>query len=150
MGALFGGRLPHPPTFVAGGFTTSIRSDRITKFRQYLTEISDFIQNVYIPDVNKVGVAYQDYFQIGAGCRNLIAYGVFDLDDAGQTKLLRRGIARNGSTAISALNVNNITEKVTYSWYANTSDGLNPANGVTQPVFPSRKMLTHGLKPRAI
>ncbi len=136
MGALFGGRLPHPPSFVAGGFTTSLRSDRIEKFRQYLAEISNFIRDVYIPDVNKVGVAYQDYFQIGAGCRNLIAYGVFDQDDAGNTKLLRRGLAQNGSTAIKALDVKNITEKVTYSWYADSSNNLNPANGVTQPVFP--------------
>jgi hydrogenase large subunit len=136
MGALFGGKLPHPPAFVPGGFSTSIRADRITKFRQYLTEISDFIRNVYIPDVNQVGAAYPDYLQIGGGCRNLIAYGVFDLDNAGQNKLLRRGIAQNGSTAISALNVKDITEKVTYSWYADASNGLNPAKGATQPVYP--------------
>ena len=80
-----------------GGFTTSIRKERIAQFRQYLTEVTDFIKNIYIPDVNQVGTTYRDYFQIGTGCKNLIAYGVFDLDDAGRTKLLRRGIAPSGS-----------------------------------------------------
>ena len=37
---------------------------------------------------------------------------------------------------IKPLDVNAITEKVTYSWYADTSDNLKPANGVTQPVYP--------------
>ena len=136
MGAIFGGKLPHPPTFVPGGFTTSIRKERIDQFRQYLAEISDFIKNIYIPDVHLVGAKYSDYFQIGAGCRNLIAYGAFDLDDAGTTRLLRRGIAQKDSTTITPLDVNAITEKVTYSWYADGGDSLNPANGVTQPVYP--------------
>jgi hydrogenase large subunit len=136
MGAIFGGRLPHPPSFVPGGFTTSLRPERISQFRQYLGEISDFIRNIYIPDVNQVGAVYQDYFQIGAGCENLIAYGVFDQDDAGLNKLLRRGISQRGSTAIKPLSIKDITEKTTYSWYANTSDGLNPSKGVTQPVYP--------------
>ncbi len=136
MGALFGGHLPHTPAFVPGGFTASIRKDRVDRFRQYLVEITEFINNVYIPDANLLGSIYQDYFQIGAGCRNLMAYGVFDLDDAGNNKLLRRGIAQNGSTQIKPLNINAITEKVTYSWYADNSNGLNPANGVTQPIYP--------------
>jgi hydrogenase large subunit len=134
MGALFGGRLPHPPAFVPGGFTTSLRPERISKFKQYLAEIAGFIENAYIPDVHRVGNAYSDYYQIGTGCRNLIAYGVFDLDDMGRTKLLRRGIARNG--AVGALDINAITEKVKYSWYADSSDGLKPSSGVTQPVYP--------------
>ena len=136
MGALFGGRLPHTPAFVPGGFTTSIRTERIDRFREYLAEITQFINDVYIPDVNVIGNLYHDYFQIGAGCRNLLAYGVFDLDDAGKTKLLRRGIARDGSTNISPVNINAITEKVAYSWYTDSSDGLHPANGITSPVFP--------------
>jgi hydrogenase large subunit len=136
MGALFGGKLPHPPAFVPGGFTTSLRKERIMQFRQYLAEVSDFIKNIYVPDVNQVGTVYRDYFQIGAGCKNLIAYGGFDLDDAGRTKLLRRGVAPSGSVKIIPLDINAITEKVTYSWYADTSDNLKPANGVTQPVYP--------------
>jgi hydrogenase large subunit len=146
MGALFGGRLPHPPAFVPGGFTTSIRSDRIDRFQQYLAEITDFINDIYLPDVNLLSDIYRDYFQIGAGCRNLLAYGVFDLDDTGKTKLLRRGVAPNGTKEIRQLNVNDITEKVTYSWYADSSDGLNPASGVTQPVFPKSEAAYSWLK----
>jgi hydrogenase large subunit len=35
MGALFRGRLPHPPTFLPGGFTTTPRPERISKFKSY-------------------------------------------------------------------------------------------------------------------
>jgi len=136
MGALFGGRLPHTPAFVPGGFTTSLRKERIQKFKQYLAEISGFIQNVYLPDVNYVGNAYSDYFEIGVGCENLIAYGVFDLDDTGTKKLLRRGVFRKGSSSPEALSLNAITEKVKYSWYADSGENLKPASGVTQPVYP--------------
>lgn len=136
MGALFGGRLPHPPAFVPGGFTTSLRKERIAQFKLYLAEITSFIKNVYLPDVNQIGVTYSDYFQIGSGCRNLIAYGVFDLDDRGKTKLLRRGIAQNGSSTIQQVDISAITEQIKYSWYADSTDGLNPSKGATQPAFP--------------
>jgi len=51
MGALFGGRLPHPPSFIPGGFTTTPRSARITKFRTYIANALNFINNTYLPDV---------------------------------------------------------------------------------------------------
>lgn len=135
-GALFGGRLPHPPAFVPGGFTTSLRQERIDKFRQLLAEISDFISNIYLPDVDRISSAYSDYFHVGSGCRNLLAYGVFDLDELGRNKLLRRGIAQQGSTSIKPLDIGSITEQVKHSWYADEGNGLNPSAGVTQPAFP--------------
>ena len=35
-GAIFGGRMPHPPTYIAGGFTTKPTSAGITKFKELL------------------------------------------------------------------------------------------------------------------
>jgi hydrogenase large subunit len=136
MGALFGGRLPHPPAFVPGGFTTTPRPERITKFRAYLAELIAFINNVYLPDVAALANAYADYYSIGRGHGNLLAYGVFDLDGAGQSKLLRRGRILGGTGSALAVDPKAITESVTYSWYSDTTDNLSPSSGVTQPVYP--------------
>ena len=58
MGALFGGRMHAPPTYMAGGFTTTPRADRITKFNAYLNELLPFITNVYLPDVTALSQVY--------------------------------------------------------------------------------------------
>ena len=136
MGALFGGRLPHPPAFVPGGFTTTPRPERITKFKAYVTEFIAFIDKTYLPDVDLLeryygsGTSYAaDYAKIGRGRGNLLAYGVFDLDAAGQQKLLKAGQVVNGSTTVQPLDVTAITEQVTYSWYDNRTNNLAPAAG---------------------
>ncbi len=139
MGALLGGRLPHPVSFVAGGFTTTPRPDRIALFRQYLGEITAFIKNVYLSDVKTISDTYSDYFNIGVGYRNLLAYGVFDLDAAGNSKLLRRGRVANAATAAAAVDTNAITENVTCSWYGDQTNNLNPAAGDTAPLDPATK-----------
>ena len=113
MGALFGGRLPNPPAYIPGGFTTTVRADRITKFQAYLTELIPFIRDVYMPDVEALASAYPDYYGIGRGPGNLLAYGVFDLNSSGTSKLLKRGRIA-GSTA-APLDLNAITEQVTHS-----------------------------------
>jgi hydrogenase large subunit len=136
MGALFGGRLPHPPAFVAGGFTSSVRPARIAGFQSYLNVLIPFIQNTYIPDVDALGSYYPDYFQIGRGSGNLLAYGVFDQDSSGSNKLLRRGRVVNGASRQQSVDPNQITEHVAYSWYANSTDNLPPASGATSPQFP--------------
>jgi hydrogenase large subunit len=136
MGALFGGRMPDPPTYIAGGFTSTPRADRITKFKSYLNELIPFINNVYLPDVAALKQAYMDYTTIGGGYGNLLAFGVFDLDTAGNNKLLKRGLSVNGSQTVDPIDLNQINETVKYSWYNNSSTNLKPASGQTLPQYP--------------
>ena len=136
MGATFGGKIPMPANFMAGGSTSVPNAARISAFRSHLAKLLDFINRAYIPDVEAVANIYSDYKQIGEGSGNLLAYGAFDLNDAGTTKLFSRGIYTGG--AVQALNLNQITEHVAYSWY-NGSTALAPANGVTTPVDPDTK-----------
>jgi hypothetical protein len=82
----------------------------------YLSELVTFIQNVYLPDVELIAQAYGDYASIGAGTRNLLAFGVFDLDAAGTSKLLRRGRIASGSATVQSVDTGAISEQVTYSW----------------------------------
>jgi hydrogenase large subunit len=79
-----------------------------------------------------------NYSQIGRGYGNLLAFGCFDLNADGSTKLLRRGRVTNGSTSVQSVSVSSITEQVNYSWYSSSS-ALNPASGVTNPVDPATK-----------
>jgi len=135
-GRFFGGRMPLPHTYVPGGFTSTPTAARIAAFRTHLTWLRSFIQTVYLPDVQTVGSGYADYFSVGSGHKNLLAYGVFDLDDAGTTKLLKSGSVQGGATTVSAFSSTAITEQVTYSWYDDASNNLPPASGATQPVYP--------------
>ncbi len=129
MAAIFGGKLPCAPSFVPGGCTEVPTQDKINDFRTLLNEQRDFIDNTYVPDVLAVAGAFPDYYNIGQGCGNLLAYGVFDLTNG--SKLLARGRLTDGQL----LNVDptQISEYLMYSKYNDSGSGLNPANGVTEP-----------------
>ena len=130
MAAIFGGKLPHSPTYVPGGFTERPDLAKIAQYRTYLDQIREFIDRAYIPDVLLVAGAFSDYFTIGVGCQNLLAYGVFDLDSTGQKKLLPMGRYTEGNAL--PLDTAMITEHVMYSWYSSPSQ-LNPTEGETVP-----------------
>ena len=131
MGAGIGGRLPCSPVFVPGGSTENPSSQQISDFRTLLTEIRQFIDNTLLPDTLAVAGAFPGYYNIGRGCGNLLAYGVFDLTANGQTKLLKRGRYTNGQSL--TVNTSDIKEYVKYSKYTAASGNLNPSVGVTVP-----------------
>jgi len=130
MGAIFGGKLPCCPSFVPGGCTEAVTSEKISAFGTLLGEMLDFIENTYIPDVNAVASVFPEYLQIGQGCGNLLAYGVFDLDSSGTSQLLSRG--RYTDSTSLGVSASDISEDVHHSWYSSAS-GLNPSVGETEP-----------------
>ena len=131
MCAIVAGRAPHVATFVPGGNTEVPATDRIAEFRALLTEVRAFIDGTFLPDINLMASVFADYFSIGTGCGNLLAYGVFDLDAAGSNRLLARG--RYTSGASLPVDPVQITEYVQHSWFTPASGGVNPADGVTEP-----------------
>lgn len=139
MGAIFGGRLPHPPAYISGGFTSRITSSQITKFGAYITELLNFINNTYLPDAALLSKTYPDYYSRGKGFGNLLAFGVFDLNAAGTSKLLKRGRILAGTSAPQALDLAQITEQVTSSWYQDSTNNLPPTSGLTTPQYPKTK-----------
>ncbi|NNJ69880.1 MAG: hypothetical protein HKP10_01170 [Kiritimatiellales bacterium] len=133
MGAIYGGKLPHTPSFIAGGFTAVSTADDKTGFQSLLTEITDFIQGTLLPDVELLASLYSDYFSIGAGYGNLISYGVFR---QGSGTLFAPGVLDNGATSVQALDTSLITEYVTHSWYDDATNDKHPAVGETVPLHP--------------
>jgi hydrogenase large subunit len=148
MGALFGGKLPHPPSYIPGGFTTTPTPDRIARFKIYLNEIIPFIRDTYSADAEALCSLYEDYFSLGKGTENLLAFGAFDLDAGGSKKLFYGGRAVNGSGAIQPVDVAAIAEQVSSSWYADSTSNLNPAFGATTPQHPKNSAYSWLKAPR--
>lgn len=128
MGAILSGKMPHVMSVVPGGVSVRPTSTDITNFKNYLTEIKNFINYTYIPDVNFIAAKYPEYFSIGGGYGNLLTYGVFDTDSAGNTYFVR-GRYTNGT--YSSVDTNQIVEHTKHAWYNDASQ--NPANGTTTP-----------------
>ena len=131
MGALFGGKLPHVGSFVVGGCTEIATAEKITAFRSLLTDIRNFITDVYLPDALLLASLFPNYYQLGRGPGNLLAFGAFDLNASGTSKLFPAG--RYTDSASGSFDAAQILEQVTYSWYTDASGNKNPAQGVTQP-----------------
>ena len=135
MGALFGGKLPHPPAYIAGGFTAVPSAANLATFAADLDGILDFIETRYLPDAERLASLYSDYFLIGRGYGNLLSYGVFELDNAGSSKLFPAGRVANGG-AVQAIDAAAITEDATHAWYSNASNNQHPSVGDTVPQYP--------------
>jgi hydrogenase large subunit len=136
MGALFGGRMPHPPAYIPGGFTAIPRPERIEGYRQHLEELTGFVQNRYIPDAERLAAQYPDYFSLGRGHGHLLSFGAFDQAPSGNDRLFTDGHIVNAAAQARPIDSTAITEHVTYSWFKRSSDGLNPGAGQTKPVDP--------------
>jgi quinone-reactive Ni/Fe-hydrogenase large subunit len=143
MMAIFGGKMPHPQSFVVGGVTCvqDIQNPaRIALFKSLLLKFNKFIKNAYIPDVLMAGTAYADEALdgTGAGLKNFMTYGDFRLDDTGfynSELLFPSGIVLNGDLSkVFELDASKITEDVTHAWYKG-NDNLHPYEGRTIPNY---------------
>lgn len=137
MGAIYGGKLPHPPAFIMGGFTAvSSQADK-DLFGSYLDQILAFIETKYVPDAELLASLYSEYLALGKGYGNLLAYGGFALDNGGAPQLLLgRGRVLNGRGTLQALDAARVTEHVCHSWYDNRDDDKNPAIADTIAQYP--------------
>jgi len=144
MLSIFGGKMPHNVGIVPGGVTEKPTEDKITNFLWRLNEIRDFIDNTYIPDIIAVAKLYSDYFEIGQGCKRLLAYGGFDLPTG---RLFQTGIVSPDLKPVPFAK-ENITEDLRHSWYSDSSTGKNPARGETTPQLKKREAYSFLKSPR--
>ena len=139
MVSIFSGKIPHSVGVVPGGVTSTPTVDKIMSFLWKLRILQDFIDNVYIPDVLAVAGAYPDYFEIGAGCKNLLSYGAYDLDGESPDLTTRQRLFKQGTTSTDLkpekLDTNRITEDVKHSWYQDSTSGRHPSHGETTPQY---------------
>lgn len=130
MGVLFAGKMPHVAAFVPGGVTEKVTAHKIAAYKSMLKQLQTFIDHKYIPDVIEVAKVFPDYFKIGKGCGNFLAYGVFPESENGSERFLPGGAVVNGK--LGNFNKDKITEDVLHSFYDSKS-GLSPESGETKP-----------------
>jgi len=135
MLCVFGGKMPHNIALVPGGTTAEVTPDKIATFMGKLEEISEFVEDVYIPALFTVAGAYGDYFDIGAGCGRFLSYGALETDDEShdplaRNRLLSRGLVEDGQ--LRPVSADKITEEVACSRYADDC-AAPPARGKTDP-----------------
>jgi hydrogenase large subunit len=130
MVALFGGKAPIAYGMVAGGATEVPTVDKMISLKWRLKEIQEFIDGTYLPTVYLVAGVYKDLFSVGVGCKNLISFGVFPLDDDEKTFLLKPGSYTQGKDL--PLDQTQIREYVKYSNYDDSTTGLHPSKGKTE------------------
>ena len=131
MGAIFGGKLPCTGSFVVGGCTEIVTAEKVADFRNLLTEVRAFIDGVYLSDAATLAGLFANYYQIGTGVGNLLAFGVFDLDAGGTSQFLAGGRYTDGASG--SVDPAKIYEQVTYSWYTPACENRNPSQGLTEP-----------------
>ena len=137
MHAIYGGKNPHPQTMIVGGVTLNkdLTSGRITEFKNHVVDAQKFVNTYYLPDTTYLLNRYKDYANIGMA-ENLMSFGEFpQSSDEPSSLFFPRGIIFNRATkSVQSVDVNNITEHITHSWYSGNSV-LPPSQGETVPNY---------------
>ncbi|HNX92828.1 MAG TPA: nickel-dependent hydrogenase large subunit [Syntrophomonas sp.] len=135
MLAIWGGKMPHVQAIVPGGVSEVPDTSKIYRFLSLLEEIQTFIDSKYVPTVKAVAGVYSDWFSIGTGCMNMLAYGGFPLEEGidhiKKKKFYPSGTYIRGQFA--ELDTKKITEEVAYSWYKDDTHGNTPDVAVVTP-----------------
>lgn len=145
MTAVFGGRMPHPPSIIPGGQTAGLEADRVTKFKALLAELTEFTKNYYRPDVETLARVYPEYYNIGQGPGNLMCFDVFSRGT--DAPLFPGGYVLDGSSTVNKVYTGEIEEATDFAFYTSDSSG-HPSTGTTTPEFPKNNAYTWTKAPR--
>lgn len=129
MVALLGGRMPHVQGMVVGGATEIPTREILNAYAERFKKVKAFVMEKYVPLVYLLAGPYGDLLKTGGGYKNCVAWGVFP--EADGSTLLKRGAYTDGKDypVDPAL----IKEYVKYSFFADSTTGLNPTEGKTEP-----------------
>lgn len=130
MVTIFGGKAPHQHGIIPGGFTTPPTVDKIQKFMGMLDLVDAFINDKLLPDVELLARKYEDYYHIGRGYGNLLAYGNFAI--AGEPGKFEIPFGLYSDGKFEEFNPDKILEHVHRSWY-HEGEPRNPKAGKTDP-----------------
>ncbi|MCF8126747.1 MAG: nickel-dependent hydrogenase large subunit [Desulfotignum sp.] len=130
MVALLGGKMPHVQGIVVGGSTEIPTREALNAYAERFKKVKQFVLEKYVPIVYLLAGPYGDLLKTGVGHKNLVSWGVFPLDNNGNT-LLKSGVYTDGKDY--AVDPAMIKEYVKYSWFEDSTTGLNPTQGKTLP-----------------
>ncbi len=136
MLTIFYGRMPSFVGTIPGGVTTPPTLSNIAAFRSRLHDLQAWINDVYVADVKAIATipAYSAFIKAGDSGGNFLAYGGFDQNQRGTEKYFPTGVITDyGVLSPGPFDEKQITESVKYSWYNDSTEGLQPAVGKTEP-----------------
>ena len=161
--AVLGGKNPHPQTYLVGGMAAAvdpntpevINLERIAFMRARVATMRAFVEQVYLPDLKAVAGFYPDWFELGAGHRNYLAYGDVPSGSINDPSgfAFPRGVILNGDLGtVHPLDEANVTESIARSYYdysGGNGEVRHPFAGETTPNYtgpqpPYEKLATEG------
>jgi hydrogenase large subunit len=139
---IFGGKNPHP-NFLVGGVPcpidlesdSAINSARLATVQRIITQMREFVDQVYVPDTLAIASFYKDWGAQGEGVGNFLSYGDFPeqgVNDPSSGAILGRDLSTIHEVDLDAME--QVQEYVAHSWYDYTggkSVGLHPYDGQT-------------------
>jgi hydrogenase large subunit len=130
---ILGAKTPNIQNLAVGGVANAINLDneatlnmkKLYQAKVLLTEVQQFVKQVYLPDVIAIGSMYPEWLGYGAGVTNYLAVPDLPLDEAGTQFDLPGGTIMNADlgsyTPISSFNDeyfrDNVEEGISHSWY---------------------------------
>ncbi|MDP3538403.1 MAG: nickel-dependent hydrogenase large subunit [Azonexus sp.] len=152
---IFGGKNPHPNWLVGGvpcainlegvGAVGAINMERLNLVKSIIDRCTEFVEQVYIPDLLAIGSFYKGWlYGGGLSSKNMLSYGDIPQkanDYTSGNLLLPRGAIINGKLdeihPVDLYDPEQVQEFVAHSWYKypDESKGLHPFDGVTEPSF---------------
>lgn len=126
--AIFGGKSPHPVTIEAGGVTTIPNVLSLEKYKNLIEEVEDFIKNRYLPNIISISKQYKEYFNIGEGYTNYLAFAHFP-DENGENHMFTGGFVSDGK--YEKIDLKKIAEDTRYSYYQDNTKKLTPIDYAT-------------------
>ena len=147
--AVLGGKNPHPQTYLVGGMAAAVDGnspnvinwERLTFIKSRIDQMREFVTQVYVPDVKAVAAFYPEWWELGAGHKNYLAYGGLQGGNRGEEAKFgfNRGIIVGGDLGnLVALDQKKITEAIAHSYYeyaGGDQAALHPWDGETAPKY---------------
>jgi len=147
---ILGSKTPHIQNLNVGGVSNAIDldsqsalgMDKLEMIRTLLTEVTQFVQQVYFVDVCAVAAMYPEWFKIGSGVKNYLAVPDLPLDSRSLAFDLPGGYIHEGNlggvksfqTAADPIFRKSVTEDVIHAYYEGDKP-LHPWVGETEPAF---------------
>ena len=137
MLAVLGGKFPYHMTTPPGGVMVIPSLEEIKNFKFMYEDVSNFVDEVMIPDLLAVAPYLTAWVNRGKAKPNFLAWGVFEDESLDPYKRLQpRGAIYDGVLEAQKVSPSDVKEYTSHSWYTDRSGGgLVPYDGVTEPKF---------------
>jgi hydrogenase large subunit len=148
--AVLGGKTPNIQNLAVGGVANAINLDndstlnmnKLYFIKELFTQMKEFVEQVYFPDVCAIGAMYPEWFSYGKGVSNYLAAPDLPVDARASQFDLPGGYLMNGDLGsvqpFTSWNEEafrrGVTENISHAYYAG-EETLHPWDGVTDPKY---------------